>query len=219
MFDVILLAAGIGLRAGLDYPKQFYLLGGKPIMIYSLELFESMEEVSRIIVASRDERINKHIDQYKISKAVVVEGGETRQESVKNALVYCQTDRVIIHEAVRPFITKEHVRELLSIDDTAVIPIESLNFTLYDTSSELFPSRDTVFNVQLPQVFDRRILSGAHFLADKTYTDDSSLLKDVFGISPAVIKGLEHNIKITTPLDFRLAEAILYGDSGCNRGQ
>jgi len=219
MFDVILLAAGLGLRSGLSYPKQFYLLGGKPIVVYPLELFESMEEISRIIVASRDNRVQTYIDQYKISKAVVIEGGDTRQESVKNALVYCQTDRVIIHEAVRPFITKEHVRELLSIDDTAVIPIESLNFTLYDTSSELFPSRDTVFNVQLPQVFDRRILSGAHFLADKTYTDDSSLLKDVFGISPAVIKGLEHNIKITTPLDFRLAEAILYGDSGCNRRQ
>lgn len=219
MFDVILLAAGLGLRSGLSYPKQFYLLGGKPIVVYPLELFESMEEISRIIVASRDNRVQTYIDQYKISKAVVIEGGDTRQESVKNALVYCQTDRVIIHEAVRPFITKEHVRELLSIDDTAVIPIESLNFTLYDTSSELFPSRDTVFNVQLPQVFDRRILSGAHFLANKTYTDDSSLLKDVFGISPAVIKGLEHNIKITTPLDFRLAEAILYGDSGCNRGQ
>ena len=87
--DVILLAAGIGIRTALNYPKQFYPINGKPCLVMSLEIFDSMDEFDRIIITcNKDNKkdYEKILKDYKIKKAIIVEGGETRQASVFNAL-------------------------------------------------------------------------------------------------------------------------------------
>lgn len=209
MFDCIYLAAGVGARSGLSYPKQFLLLRGKPIMIYALEIFQDMSEIDKIIIPRRDNRVDEYIKQYNITKALCVDGGETRQESVKKALEHCTSDRVVIHEAVRPFITKEHIMDLISYDELAVVPYVNVSHTVAYLEPVSYPARHLVANIQLPQVYRTDILRKAHDL-DINTTDDSSLVYAA-GVTPLFIKGLEYNIKITTPLDVRCAE-VLYDE-------
>ena len=220
--DAIYLAAGQGIRAGLGYPKQIALLGGKPIMMHALEILEGMPEISRIVVASVPDRLpdfQRLMEQYAISKATCIAGGKTRQESVRRALGHCSTDRVLIHEAVRPFVTRGHFLTLLVTAATAVVPVVSVVPTIVHRGG-YFPRRSELMNVQLPQVFDRGILERAHALGEgRDYSDDSSLVFETMNIFPLLIDGLEQNIKITTPLDLKLAEAIYEEHRGHNRSE
>jgi 2-C-methyl-D-erythritol 4-phosphate cytidylyltransferase len=127
MIDVIYLAAGQGKRAGLGYPKQFARLGGKPIMIHGLEVLQKIPEVSQIIVVRpmitveslQDWRVEEVVLEYGINKAVFVEGGRTRQESVRRGLEMVATDYVLIAEAVRPFITEDFVKRIIQLPGIA----------------------------------------------------------------------------------------------------
>ena len=216
MADVIFLAAGKGKRAKLGYPKQLSLLGGKPIMIHSLELFQSMPEVERIIVATMTEKMSdiaSLCDSYEITKATIVGGGNTRQESVYNAIQFVTTEKVLIHEAVRPFITKEFVSKIINggIGNNAVVPGMPLMPTIFDIEKKNYPDRSKLFDIQLPQLFNTALLRDAHETArGQNFTDDSSLFYLITGNMPLFILGLEENIKITTPLDLILAEVIYY---------
>lgn len=183
-------------------------------MIHALEIFDSMPEVGKIIVASIESKIKEFkecIYKYGLSKAVCVPGGATRQESVLKALQYCDSEKVIIHEAVRPFITKEHIRFLMeeAIGHPVVVPCVSIPFTVANKKRSEYPERADLVNIQLPQVFDTLVLKAAHRVSTNlSFTDDSSLVFQATGHRPHFVEGLEENIKITTPLDISIAEAI-----------
>jgi 2-C-methyl-D-erythritol 4-phosphate cytidylyltransferase len=219
-YNVVYLAGGVGSRSGLGYPKQSYLLEGKPVMVYALEVFESMDEINSIIVVSLKDKIvdfEKCLKHYRISKAQCVPGGSTRQESVFNGLHYCSSEYVIIHESVRPFIDKEHVRNLIekSKQHPVVVPCIPIPFTVGDKNNFSKLNRSDLVNVQLPQIFRLEDLKNAHYLASHNgYTDDSTLVMDTLGITPYYTDGLEENIKITTPLDIQIAEAICRKNRG-----
>ena len=118
--DAIILAAGNGIRTSLDYPKQFYPVNGKPCLALSLELFENIDEISKIIITYNEQvkdKYQKLIEDFRITKAVLVEGGETRQKSVFNALQHVTSDKVLIHEAARPLISKDFVMRILSYEN------------------------------------------------------------------------------------------------------
>ncbi len=220
MIDVIYLAAGRGERAGLGYPKQFARLGGKPIMVHGLEVLQGMPEIGRIIVASPSEeeptpenygRLNpatKAINRYGITKAFCISGGATRQESVKEALTHVITEYVLIAEAVRPFITPEFVREVIETIGVFVTPWAPAVSSVITLSGECL-NREEVGEVQMPQKYRTEILQDVHRKAKlKNATDDAALVLFETELRPIFVKGLEQNIKITTPLDLVIAEAI-----------
>jgi 2-C-methyl-D-erythritol 4-phosphate cytidylyltransferase len=218
--DAIILAAGLGKRAKLNYPKQYFRLAGKPLIIIILDLFLKIKEINNIIVVvipgiiSEFEELLKSY-YFNLSKIKIVEGGNIRQESVLNGLRLVETERVLIHEAVRPFITKQHVLDLIGIDSDVVVPCVSIVPTI-STKDGKYIDRDILVNVQLPQVFNTDILKKAHYKAlEKDYSDDSSLVWSELGIKPIFIKGLEENIKITTPIDIKVSE-VLYEELSDN---
>lgn len=209
--DAIVLAAGVGSRAKLGYPKQLLMLGGKPMLVQVLDLIKSIKEIDRIIVTVVPDMINFFkmiLCQYDHCNVCCVPGGQTRQESVYNALQICSSDRVLIHAASRPFVTKEHILNLISVDSDVVIPCVPL-ITAAVHKDGYFIDRDKVSCIQLPQVFKTDVLKKAHELGrGKNYAEDSCLVYDELGIFPYIINGLEQNIKITLPLDIKLANTI-----------
>ena len=219
MIDVIYLAAGQGKRAGLGYPKQFARLGGKPILIHGLEVLQGMEEVGKIIVACpADAPIHSGgvagvIASYvslPLDELLFVPGGETRQESVKKALARVQTEYVLVAEAVRPFITAEFVRQVINTPGEFVVPRRSAVSTVIESEWFQVIPRENVGEVQTPQKYLTALLRAAHAETDMVNaSDDAALvLGTMKNIQPTLIPGLEENIKITTPLDLVIAEAI-----------
>ena len=216
--DCIYLAAGLGVRMRKRIPKQFLSIYGKPIMIYALEVLEKISGIERIFITYHQDfrkDYERVIEDYNISKCILIEGGETRQESVWNALQMVESERVIIHEAARPFITAEFVSELMEIDEKAVVPTIPVPFTVSMGNEYMTAEldRSKLHNIQLPQIFDTDTLVRAHKKAiEEGYiaTEDGIL---VFRLGEKVrfVKGLENNIKITTPLDLVIAENLLRG--------
>lgn len=209
--DAIVLAAGTGSRAGLGYPKQLMTIGGKPMLIHILDLLKSINEIKRIIVSVVPDMVDNFkmiLCTYNHCDICCVPGGKTRQESVYNALRICSSDRVLIHAASRPFVTKEHILDLISVDSDVVIPCVPL-ITAAIHRDGYFIDRDKVLCIQLPQIFKTDVLKKAHELGrGKNYAEDSCLVYEELGIFPTVIPGLEQNIKITLPLDIKLADAV-----------
>lgn len=209
--DAIVLAAGTGSRTKLDYPKQLLTLGGKPLLIHVLDLLKSVKEIDRIIVAvipGMMEDFKKLTASYNHSDVICVPGGNTRQESVYNALNYCNSDRVLVHVASRPFITRKHILDLISVDSDVVIPCIPLIYAAVHKDG-FYINRDRVLCIQLPQVFKTEILRKAHILGrGKNYAEDSGLVYQELGVFPTIIDGLEQNIKVTLPIDVVIADAI-----------
>ncbi len=223
MIDVIYLTDGRGVRAKLGYPKQYARLGGKPIMVHGLELLQGMREINRIIIPIRpagdptpENYGEEHpalgmIKQYGITKAFCVDGGITRQSAVCGALLHVMTEYVLIAEGVRPFITVEFVRSVIGVDAPFVTPwISSLSTAL--TRDGEYLDRDNVGQVQMPQKYKTKMLRLAHnraYAMDlNNTTDDAALVIQTLGLKPVLMPGIEENIKITSPIDLVIAEAI-----------
>lgn len=214
--DAIILAAGIGSRMKIDYPKQFLKINGKPIFIYSLEILRKVKAIEGIIVTCNTDHLEeyrRYIDNYVIENVKLIAGGKSRQESVYLGLLQVQTDRVLIHEAARPLISPDFINHLLSYDDDAIVPTVPIKFTVamggeYMTN-EL--DRSKLHNVQLPQLFNTEKLLTAHKKAISdgyTTTEDGTLLFH-YGGTVRFIEGRESNIKVTTQLDVELVNNIL----------
>lgn len=220
MVDVVYLAGGRGKRAKLGYPKQFARLGGKPIMIHGLEVLKQIEEINNIIlvhpitIAGKEMEaiIRPYFPLNFLSRVKTIPGGFTRQESVFNGLSYVKTPNVLIAEAVRPFITVDFVKKIINADADFVVPVStSVSSVLVHDGKSVYPiARDHVGEVQLPQKFNTKVLKKAHMYADKNnYSDDSMMILQMAEELPVlIIDGVEQNIKITTPLDLVIAEAI-----------
>ena len=215
--EAILLAAGVGSRMGMKTPKQFYTINGKPFFIRSLELFEQIESIDRVFVTTHADYIGQyqnHINEFRLTKAELVLGGKTRQESVFNALQKVKSEHVLIHEAARPLISKELVFALLEHkENDGVVPTTPIPFTVA-VGADYFESsldRAKLHNIQLPQLFKSEVLKTAHKKArDENYeaTEDSMMVHK-YGGKVRFIPGLESNIKITTKLDLIIVNHLL----------
>lgn len=235
--DLIYLCGGIGKRAKLGYPKQFVLLGGKPIFLHGLEKFCNMKEVKNIIIPSSDiaktisymlsygnfKSINK-TDYFNGKKVVLIENGNSRQASVRKALEYVNSEFVLIGEGVRPFISYNLINNVINKREKFVTPVANLKATPIIKPNGFCNDRDKVFEVQLPQKFNVVELINAYnkidALGDDNYgdfTDDCQLVNYMTGAGITIIDGIEENIKITTPLDIEIAKAIYkYLNGGMN---
>ena len=215
-------AAGSGTRYGPGTRKPFLLLNGKPLIIWALEILESVPNISHIIPVLKKSDLNKGkklFQQYEISKILrIVEGGKERQDSVLNALTGLKGNFsiVMIHDGARPFLTKDMIeRGLDELDgfDGVVVGMPPKD-TIKETEHGFVQStlnRDSLWAIQTPQFFPVQVISAAYERAyrERYYSTDDAALVERYGGRVKVIKGSYSNIKITTPEDLAFAELLL----------
>jgi 2-C-methyl-D-erythritol 4-phosphate cytidylyltransferase len=216
---MIVLAGGVGTRMGHSVPKQYILLGGKPIIVHVLERIEQISEIDRVVITCPPDHIaeTKNLLAHRnfSAKFECIEGGVARQDSVYNGLMAlkgtCET--VIIHEAVRPFVTSDEYHSLIACENENAIFGVPIPFTVlegHDFVEETLEREDLV-NVQLPQKFNIDKLISAHEQArakGEVFTEDASVFHRYIGEPVRILAGSERNIKITHPSDLIIGEAI-----------
>jgi len=223
----LILASGSGSRINKDIPKQFLDLSGSPLLIQTLKPFEQCSNIDELIIVTLSEYIDKaweFVNRHRLAKVKkIIRGGKTRQESSKNGIDACGNDTkfVLIHDAVRPFITNNLLNRLLKALDKhhAVVPVIPSIDTIIETDRKGFiiniPNRSMLRRIQTPQAFSYDLIKEAHqkALEDgiKNSTDDSSLVLKI-GQPVYTIKGDEKNIKITYPMDFDIAGKLFQRD-------
>ncbi|QUW21226.1 2-C-methyl-D-erythritol 4-phosphate cytidylyltransferase [Sporosarcina sp. Marseille-Q4063] len=218
MISLVLLSSGSGSRMENSVPKQYLSLGGKPIIIHTLERLAKVKEINEVVICCT-EKYMEHIAQlienhcpqlnYKL-----VKGGKTRQESTWNGIQVCENESVMIHEAARPFVKiKEFERLAVEESENAIYGIE-IPFTVLKGNGQIDETldREQLVNVQLPQKFNRDKLIDAFEQAhaqNKKFTEDASLFFE-YNTNDAVkiLEGTVHNMKITYPMDLVIGETI-----------
>lgn len=218
MVSFLLLAAGSGKRIGKSIPKQFLNISGKPLLLHVIDKVKKIDKINQIIICCEvgyKEKVQSIISNHCPELSYqIVDGGETRQQSVWNGLKVCENDVVVIHEAARPLVKKEEF--VLMIDDISENVIYGLDipFTVLKGNNKIegLLNRDELINVQLPQKFNTNKLKYAFkqaLLEQREFTEDSSLFYTYNpGQNIKVLKGSEYNIKITYPIDFLIGETI-----------
>lgn len=215
---VIIVAGGKGLRMGSDLPKQFLPIGGKPVLMHTLEAFRKYDaQLQIILVLPQEQQLfwKQLCEQHRFTvKHLVADGGETRFHSVKNGLALVQSSGLVgVHDGVRPFVSTEVIRRCydLAEQQKAVIPVIDVVETvrhLTDGGSETV-SRSDYKLVQTPQVFDVQLLKQAYAQEfTPFFTDDASVV-EAMGVPVYLVEGNRENIKITTPFDLKVGSALL----------
>jgi 2-C-methyl-D-erythritol 4-phosphate cytidylyltransferase/2-C-methyl-D-erythritol 4-phosphate cytidylyltransferase/2-C-methyl-D-erythritol 2,4-cyclodiphosphate synthase len=211
MNTALIVAAGTGSRAQLNQSKILYKVNGKPLFLYSVELFLSLGHQVILVVSKED--INE-IRKYVTDEIKLVLGGKTRGESVMNGLREVQTPYVFIHDAARPLITKQAVMEIekvLQFQD-AVLLAEKLTSALkkYNEKELTSMNRDDFILAQTPQAFLTEKIRYAYIRNDKDYVDDISLYQAFYPEDKVkVVINTEPNTKATYPQDFSYIQMIL----------
>lgn len=228
--SVIIPAAGLGTRMGRSAPekagisrKQFMLLSGSPILIHTIRKFVSTPLVTEIVVALREEDLAWAGDLFKsqgLNDAVrMVAGGESRQQSVENALASLSndTDFVAVHDAVRPFVEREVIEKVIrEASETGaaivgIVPVDTVKQVHRNKVRATLP-RERLILTQTPQVFRLDLLRKAFEKAREDLfvgTDESSLVERLEQVEVSVVLGTDRNIKITKPSDMDLARLYL----------
>lgn len=223
MNTAIIVAAGSGKRFGTKTPKQFLEISGKPLIIHTLQRFQSCAEIDSIILvlpSTETAKFLQIVGKYGITKlAKVVAGGETRAESVSKGLnsIRAATAKIIaVHDGARPLVQPEEISACLkkAAETGAAILVSSVTDTIKEISADGIITR-TIDRTKLrraltPQCFRYEILKRAYENADlsEAATDESSLVEKS-GVAVSVVEGSADNIKITHKSDLILAEAIL----------
>jgi 2-C-methyl-D-erythritol 4-phosphate cytidylyltransferase len=209
---------------GGSVPKQFLSLGGEPLIIQSLRTLQAASVIDRIILAvpSTDiEYCEKEIvSHYRFTKVMkVVAGGDERQDSVRHALaqVSSDTEIVLIHDAVRPFLTIRMITEVVSAarkEGAAIIALpmrDTVKQVRADGMIERTVDRAPLWLAQTPQAFRRDWIETAHgkAYAEGIRATDDAFLMEWLGHPVVVVEGSGENIKVTRPEDLVIGEAIL----------
>ena len=221
MVYAVILSGGEGKRIGSEHPKQFLPLGGKPVLLWSVDLFNSIKQIDHIIVVSNPRYMDEtraYVKGFdKILK--IISGGETRQDSVYNALAsheFSEKDIILFHDAARPFITKNIIMRCLAAIENSDAAGTYLPAT--DTITEIetgyvnsIPDRKKIFYTQTPQIFKYAVIKNSHEHARAQgihhATDDVYLVLNS-GYRVKTVEGDYLNIKITTQFDYEFAQWI-----------
>ena len=224
---VIIVAGGKGLRMGSDIPKQFLPIGGKPVLMRTIERFrEYSNDLQIILVLPKAQQAywQELCREYNFKiEYLLANGGETRFHSVQHGLALIPDDAegvVGVHDGVRPFPSIEVIRCCYEKARTTkvvipVIPIVETVRELTGTSpvSSITVPRDNYRLVQTPQTFDIQLLKAANRQPyNNSFTDDASVVES-YGHQITLVEGNRENIKITTPYDITIAEAIINSQS------
>ena len=218
---IIIVAGGKGLRMGSDIPKQFLPIGGKPVLMRTLERFRAYSSALHIILVlpeAQQDYWRQLCEEYHFDvEHQIANGGQTRFHSVQNGLALVPDDAegvVGVHDGVRPFPSIEVIRNCYETARTAkavipVIPVvETVRHLLSNKSSVTVP-RDEYRLVQTPQTFDIQLLKAANRQPyNDGFTDDASVVES-YGHAITLVEGNRENIKITTPYDLKIAEVLI----------
>jgi 2-C-methyl-D-erythritol 4-phosphate cytidylyltransferase len=227
-------AGGIGQRMGTATAKQFMPLGGIPLLVHSLQVFEHCASISQIILVvpndDRERTLSDVVARHGITKvSKVVAGGATRQESVYHGLKETdpEAEIVVIHDAARPFVTVDLIER--SIGTARNLGGAIVAVRMKETVKQVGPNgqilrtvdRAQLWLAQTPQTFRRELLIEGYRKAESDgfqATDDAAVMERL-GHKIAVVPGRWDNMKITTPEDFQMAEAILAGRRNASRAE
>lgn len=228
------LAGGIGSRMGNEKPKQYLNIGGKPIIVHTLEKFYINNKFEKIIVLCPQQwinhtqnLINKHIGD--TDRIVVLSGGETRNETIMNAIGYIEEnytiddDAIIVtHDSVRPFLTHRIIEENIKYAkeygacDTVIPATDTIVQSMDNQIISDIPDRSKMYQGQTPQSFKIKKLKGLYeglSEDEKTILTDAAKIFVIKGEKVYLVDGEVSNIKITYPYDLRVAETLLNGDN------
>jgi len=220
---LVVAAAGMGLRLGLEQPKALVLCGGKPLLVSTLCRFEALGLLSRAVITvppgTEPEFESVLRNAFPGNDFVLVAGGRERQESVERALNLLDStvEIVVIHDAARPFVSpqsieasieaaREHGAATVAIPSADTILMGGLDDMLVDT-----PDRSRLWACQTPQTFRVEVVRQAHRHARAqgfAATDDATLVRRM-GAAVKLVRGTPLNFKITAPDDLALAEAVI----------
>jgi 2-C-methyl-D-erythritol 4-phosphate cytidylyltransferase len=225
----IIPAAGLGTRMGAETPKQFLELDGMPLIIFTLKRLAACPAITDFSVATRADDVVALQD--KVARAGlgrparVVHGGDTRQQSVANALAQVDpsTEIVLVHDAVRPFVTREQIERVIAAArarGAAILGIPAID-TVKEVKRASLPAdvalisatipRERIVLAQTPQAFSYALLRDAFLKAqeDDVSASDEAAAVERFGHEVFVVLGSERNLKITRPSDMDLARFYL----------
>jgi 2-C-methyl-D-erythritol 4-phosphate cytidylyltransferase len=225
---VIIPAAGLGTRMGRDKSatsrKQFLSLEGVPILVHTIRKFLKCPSVKEIVIALRAEDIPGTRELIETEKRSIpirfVEGGDSRQESVENALASLgpEIELVAVHDAVRPFVSPEIVENVVAEASrtgaaiVGIVPVDTVKQMHKKDKIKSTLPREHLVLAQTPQVFKLDLLrqAFAQARADKfTGTDEASLVERLETVDVSVVQGSDRNLKITKPADLDLAHLFL----------
>lgn len=201
-------------------PKPLLMLGKAPIIVRTLEVFDTLDQIAGLVLVVHEDYIGMYQDAVKaagLKKPVdLIPGGKTRTQSVRLGLARldADTDTVIIHDAVRPFATRRMIEEGLDLTRkykavVAGVPVKP-TIKVVDPKTGLIREtldRSLVWEIQTPQIFSRQLLDRAYH-EDAEATDDAGMVERL-GVEVKAYKGDYRNIKITTPEDMLIAEALM----------
>lgn len=204
----IVLAAGTGKRFDENNPKQFFKINEKEVVRYSVEIFSSFSEIQKIIVVTCKDYLSFTQKLFKSDpKVEVIAGGAERSESSRNAITHLkntETKNVLIHDAARPFVSKEIIQNCLDAlqkNKAVVVAVPSTQTVsiVEDGKIVSIPDRKTIYIHQTPQCFDYNLIYNAFQSTKEIFTDDVSVVFQKTDIK--IVFGDEKNIKITTKMD------------------
>lgn len=214
----LIVAGGKGLRMGSELPKQFLPIGGKPVLMRTIEAFYAYNPEIRIVLVLPCSQQAYWAELCRLHRFSIphhiANGGETRFHSVKNGLAFVSTPGLVgVHDGVRPFVSREVIARCyaLAAEKKAVIPVTDVVETVRRLTGEKSETvnRDKYKLVQTPQVFDAELLKQAYRQPyTPHFTDDASVV-EALGEPVCLTEGNRENIKITTPFDLKIAAALL----------
>lgn len=216
-YTAIILAAGSGVRTGLDYNKVFHKIKSKRVLDYSVDFFEKHSKCSEVILVCSDEDFNFVYSEYSSKVNRIITGGKNRQESVYNGLQKANMEYVLIHDSARPFINENKID--LLCEDVIFTKASTLAVFVKDTIVKTNGNRlgstidrSTLLAVQTPQAFDKDLIIDAHNKAKMVgfiATDDTDLVAKFTSVMPSYVIGDYRSIKLTTIEDIPYLEVIL----------
>ena len=221
----IIVAGGSGKRMGMAIKKQYILLNKKEVLTHTLEVFNKSDLIDTIILVVSEEEIEKVkieiVEKYALHKVKkIVAGGAERQDSVYNGLMATSEDTkyVMIHDGARPFIKEAVLKKALEVtlekEATVVaVPVKDTIKIVDNKENKVIdtPDRSTLWSIQTPQTFTKELLLKAYEYAkrESLVVTDDSMLVEAYGKSVYIVEGDYTNIKITTPEDLIIGEALL----------
>lgn len=215
---VIIVAGGSGSRMGLQIPKQFAVIGDQPILMHTIQAFHNanIKNIILVIPSSHIEYWNDLCEKFSFTVPhVLVAGGLFRSASVSNGLqAITEEDAIVaVHDGVRPFVSKETILKAFEIaeKDGASVPYLDLTDSLRKIEGTITKpvDRDRFKTVQTPQCFRLWMLKKAYKRQQLPSFSDDATIVEMLDIPIILFKGNQENIKITTPFDLIIAEAII----------
>jgi len=216
-YTAIILAAGSGVRTGLNYNKILYEINGKRVLDYSVDFFRNDPKCTEIVLVCSDNDFNFIFNEYSNIVSQVVVGGSTRQDSVYKGLKIAKNDYVLVHDSARPYINSSAIENLLvdlmntKASTLAVFVTDSIIKTNGNRLGKAL-DRSKLLAIQTPQGFLRSLIVEAHEKAQKVdykATDDTDLVAKFTNVTPSYVIGDNRSIKLTTKHDIKFLEVIL----------